>query len=104
MSSLIKKSSLFPQWGFMDAVFREPFSDWMNSAPFQTVPAVNISESKDQFVIEMAAPGLKKEDFSIEVDGTHMTIQCEKEVKKEDKEKNYRKQEFSYSCFSRSFS
>ena len=51
----------------------------------------------------MAAPGMKKEDFKINVDGNMLTISSEKEEKKEEKDEKYTRKEYSYSSFSRSF-
>ena len=69
-----------------------------------TLPAVNIREQEDSFMIELAAPGLKKEDFKISVDNG--VLQIESETRKEEEEKNdtFTRKEFSYSSFSRSFS
>jgi HSP20 family protein len=76
------------------------------------VPPVNISEKTDGFVIEMAAPGYKKEDFSVNVDKNLLTISVSKEKKDEtpqnaeNKDKNAQKvyrREYSFSSFSRSF-
>ncbi|HEX2936959.1 MAG TPA: Hsp20/alpha crystallin family protein [Bacteroidales bacterium] len=66
-------------------------------------PAVNIIEGKDDFRIEVAAPGLNKEDFNIQIDNNVLTISCEKENKIEDGEGKYMRREFSYSTFKRSF-
>lgn len=69
------------------------------------VPAVNISESETGFELEVAAPGMKKEDFNIEVDNNVMTISNERtsETSEEDKEKNFSRREFYYASFRRSF-
>lgn len=69
------------------------------------VPAVNVSEKKDMYCIEVAAPGLKKEDFKISMEDDVLTISAHKEEKKEekDKEDNYTRREFNYSSFTRSF-
>ncbi|THD65744.1 Hsp20/alpha crystallin family protein [Robertkochia marina] len=69
------------------------------------VPAVNISESETGFELEVAAPGMKKEDFNIEVDNNVMTISNEhtSETSEENKEKNFSRREFFYSSFRRSF-
>lgn len=69
------------------------------------VPAVNISESETGFELEVAAPGMKKEDFNIEVDNNVMTISNERtsESSEEDKEKNFSRREFYYAAFRRSF-
>jgi len=76
------------------------------------VPPVNISENKEGFEIEMAAPGYQKTDFAANVDGNTLTISVDKntenqgnenEVTKETEQYIYR-QEFSFNSFSRSFS
>ncbi len=67
----------------------------------QSLPAVNISEDENMFNIELAAPGLKKEDFYIEIDNGKLTISAKKQYTKT--QKNYTKREFNYAGFSRSF-
>lgn len=69
-----------------------------------SVPAVNIQDKEDYFEIALAAPGKKKEDFSLELDNEILTISAEKvqESASGEKEKFTRK-EFSYSEFKRSF-
>ncbi|MBO9562655.1 MAG: Hsp20/alpha crystallin family protein [Niastella sp.] len=69
-----------------------------------SVPAVNITDERDEYKVSLAAPGLKKEDFRIDVEGNLLTISCEKEEKKEDKDKRHTRREYNYSSFSRSFS
>ena|SRR5687768_14739367 len=77
-------------------------SDFMNSG--SSMPAVNIKETKDSFEVEMAAPGMKKEDFKIELDGHTLSISCEKEESKENTEnENYSRKEFNYQSFMRTF-
>ena len=67
------------------------------------IPAVNIAEHKDEYIVSLAAPGLKKEDFVIKIDDNMLTISSEKEENKEEKEKKFTRKEYSYSSFSRSF-
>lgn len=69
----------------------------------QSMPSVNVKESDKGFEIEVAAPGLNKKDFSINVDNGVLTISSEKKEEKEEKEKDFTRREFSYSSFSRSF-
>ena len=71
-------------------------------AGFQT-PAANIRETEKGFHIELAAPGMKKEDFQIEINEDVLTIHSEKEVDSEDKHEDYAVREFNYRSFSRSF-
>ncbi|MFO7922086.1 MAG: Hsp20/alpha crystallin family protein [Bacteroidales bacterium] len=68
------------------------------------VPAVNIIEGKEDFRIEVAAPGLDKKDFSIDVKNNVLFISSEKQQQDESKEEKIMRREFSYSSFSRSFS
>lgn len=69
-----------------------------------TIPAVNIKESTEGFEVEVAAPGFKKSDFDIELDGDVLTISSEKKVENEVKEdEKFTKREFSYQSFTRSF-
>ena len=67
------------------------------------IPAVNVTEHKDEFMVELAVSGMKKDDFQIDVDGNMLTISSEKEETKEEKEKKFTRKEYNYSCFSRSF-
>ncbi len=85
--------------------FRNDFLDLLNERSSDTVPSVNITETKDAFNVEMAAPGLKKEDFNVQLEGNVLTISCEKESEnKEDGQEgqNYWRREYNYSSFSRS--
>lgn len=74
---------------------------------FQTgvnMPSVNIIEGKDDYRIEVAAPGLEKKDFKINLDNNVLTITSEREDKSEEEKERYMRREFSYSSFTRSFS
>jgi HSP20 family protein len=84
-------------------MFRDGFREYFSSDIQETIPAVNISEEKDRFFIEMAAPGLKKEDFKINVEGDVITVAGEKEDEKKEEGKNFSRREYNYSSFSRSF-
>ena len=74
--------------------------DWDKN---NNVPAVNVKEEKDAFLIEVAAPGMKKEDFKVEMENGVLMISATTEDKKEEKTSDYRRQEFSYRNFKRSF-
>ncbi|MBN1387390.1 MAG: Hsp20/alpha crystallin family protein [Bacteroidales bacterium] len=71
------------------------------SATNTSLPAVNIKETNDDFMIEVAAPGMKKEDFSINYDNGRLTISSDKDEEKVDEK--YNRREFSYQSFCRSF-
>lgn len=69
----------------------------------KTIPAVNVKEDKDNFSVELAAPGMKKDDFDINLEHNVLTISSEKKDENEEKKDNYTRREFSYQSFSRSF-
>jgi HSP20 family protein len=68
-----------------------------------TVPGVNIVETADNFSIEMAAPGLKKEDFKIHLNNDVLTISSEKKSEENETTAKFTRKEYSYSSFVRSF-
>lgn len=91
----------------IDRFFDTELFDWANrhfSATNTTMPSVNILETEDQFEVEVAAPGLKKSDFKVQLDRDVLTISSEKRDEKEEKEgERFTRREFSYQSFSRSF-
>jgi HSP20 family protein len=91
---------------FNDFVTRDLW-DWglsNNSTTNTSIPAVNIRETADAFEVEMAAPGMNKEDFRIELDNNMLTISSEREHRNEQKEgERYARREFSYQSFQRTF-
>ena len=69
-----------------------------------TIPGVNIKETADNFEVEVAAPGMSKKDFKIELDGNALTKKKKKTNRQEDKEdEKYTRKEFSYQSFYRTF-
>lgn len=85
-------------WG-ADNIFADDFFRLKKS----WLPAVNIRDEKKSFEIEVAAPGLKKDDFQIKVENGMLCISAELEESKEEKEANFTRREFSYRSFERSF-
>jgi HSP20 family protein len=91
----------------LDKFFEGNLMDW-NTRNFagsnSTLPAVNVKENDDEFLIDVAAPGLSKEDFKLNYDNGRLTISSEKSEKKEEKEGEVvTRKEFSYQSFQRSF-
>jgi HSP20 family protein len=89
--------------------FFKPWNEWFDvgTGVFNrtlNIPAVNIKESKDDFKLSFAVPGMKKDDFHIGIEGNMLTISSEKEEKHEEKEDRFTRKEYNYSTFSRSFS
>jgi HSP20 family protein len=102
---LTKPGNLMP--GVFDDFFK-PWNDMFENGGslwgrLSTVPAVNITENKDDYKVSLAAPGMKKDDFNIDVEGNMLTISSEKDESKEEKEKKFTRKEYSYTSFSRSF-
>ena len=107
--SIIKRNNGFST--DMPALFNDFFTrdlwNWglsNNSTTNTTIPATNIREDNDNFYVEVAAPGMTKDDFKVELDGTILTIRTEKENRQEQKEgEKYSRKEFSYQSFQRIF-
>jgi HSP20 family protein len=89
---------------FFNDVFDSILNDsFLSDKVASRVPAVNIAETENEFHIELAAPGLKKEDFKINLDKNQLTISAEKKTENVDEGKKYSKKEYSYNSFVRSF-
>ena len=90
-----------------DDLFSRDLFDWNNSnfsTTGTTLPAVNVKETPESFVVEMAAPGMKKEDFKVELNNNLLTISSEQKSEQEEKDNDrYTRKEFSYQSFQRSF-
>jgi len=90
---------------FDDDMFGKDFlKDFFDYESNPSVPDINVREDKDKYTIEVAAPGLDKKDFEVDIQNNVLTISSEKEHKDENKDENYLRREFSYSSFQRSFS
>lgn len=103
-TQLAKRAARMPL--LLDDFFNSPWNNLLDSglqARQTNTPLVNISERNDDYLVSMAAPGLKKEDFLIQVEGNMLTISSEKDETKEEEDDKFTRQEYSYSCFERSF-
>jgi HSP20 family protein len=94
-------NSLLPGFNdVFDSIFNDTFfSDRLTSR----VPAANISESQDHFHVELAAPGLQKSDFKINLERNQLSISVELQNEQKDSQKHYSKREYSYASWVRSF-
>jgi HSP20 family protein len=106
--TLLKKSDIYrPSLpSLFDNLFSRDLMDWGTfnfSTTNTTLPAVNIRETKDDFQIEVAAPGLSKKDFKVNFENNQLVISSEKKEEKKEEEDNYSRKEFSYQSFQRSF-
>lgn len=67
-----------------------------------TAPAINVKESEKDYTVELAAPGLTKDDFNVNIDhdgNLHIKIENKSNSKEEDKKSHYLRREFSYSKY-----
>lgn len=109
METLVKKNGSFPVVKtFFDDFFTKDLFDWTDknfAALGSNIPSANLKETDTKLEVELAAPGMKKEDFKIEVEDNVLTISSEKEEEHEESRKkdHYVRKEFSYSSFFRSF-
>lgn len=106
--TLIKRSnSYYPSIpSFIDNLFSRDWMDWSNfnfSSTNTTLPAVNVRETENEFELEVAAPGMKKDSFKVNLENNQLTISSEWKDEKKKDEDNYSRREFSYQSFQRSF-
>lgn len=89
---------------FFNDVFDSILNDsFLSDKLASRVPAVNIAETENEFNIELAAPGLKKENFKINLDKNVLTVSADKKVENIEEGKKFSKREYSYNSFTRSF-
>ncbi|UAB81097.1 Hsp20/alpha crystallin family protein [Marixanthomonas sp. SCSIO 43207] len=104
MNLVRRNNNWFPS--LLDELFTENKLDVPNYENF-SIPAVNIQEKNTNFVVQLAVPGLKKENFNIEVEDDVLKISAEVSSEKEEKntetETKFTRKEFNYSSFKRSF-
>lgn len=104
--SLLTRSSLLPT---ASSFFEDLFDDnrvWRSDLTkgwSDGVPSANIAEDDKAFNIELAVPGMDKEDFQVDIDSGELRISSEKKDEQLREEKSYTRREFSYSSFMRSF-
>ena len=102
MTGLMRRNNFF------DDFFTKELFDFNNAGFAQsgiTQPSVNVKDMNDGFEIQVAAPGMKKEDFTVNLDRNVLTISSEKQTQNEEKDEdgNFSRREFNYSSFRRSF-
>lgn len=88
---------------WIDNLFNLPLTDAIGADFMVSSPTVNIVEHEHQFNMQLAAPGLEKNDFAIRVENDYLIVSAEKKTEKEETEKRFTRREFNYSSFKRSF-
>ena len=107
--TLVKRNGSFlnPLPMLFDDFFNRDLFGWSNSNfsnTNTTMPAVNIKETAENYEVEVAAPGMSKNDFKVELDGNELTISFERTSKNEENDnERYARKEFSYQSFQRTF-
>ena len=94
-----RKGTGFPSW---DRFFDAPLDEFFGMGRVNNLPSVNVSETDSEYKLCMAAPGLEKSDFKIEMADDMLTIRAEKETKEETNGR-YNRREYNYNSWSRSF-
>lgn len=103
--NLTRREELYP------SIINEFFNPWNDIIPTPSiwgstmnVPAVNIKETETMYSINLAAPGLNKQDFAIRVENNTLSISCEKETQAEESDEQYSRREYNFTSFNRNFS
>lgn len=109
MNLTLKKNGGFPSLlsdFFGSSLLDKDLSDFSEMFPSRlgiNVPTANITETPKEYTVELAAPGLERKDFNVEVDNHTLKISAEKEEEKTEKEGEYSRREYSFNSFNRSF-
>lgn len=104
MTYLNLKSNKFPG----AKSFEDYFNDLLQPNPSffkegKNFPAVNVKESKENYILEFSAPGRKKEDFNIHIEGNLLEVSSEQKQEVNEETENYTRREFKLSSFKRTF-
>lgn len=106
--TLVRRTNNFmPSFpSFFDRFLSDELMDWNNknySNTNTTLPAVNVKEDVDRYEIELAAPGLKRDDFRVKIENNQLTISSETKDEKKEEKQDYSRREFCYQSFTRTF-
>ena len=111
MNSMIRKSESIPSLlsnflrpaSLLDREFFDIASDMFPTRLGINVPTANITETPKEFKLELAAPGLERKDFNVEVNNHTLTISAEKKEEKKEEKEGYSRREYSFNSFCRTF-
>lgn len=91
---------MYTRNGWLPEVFNDFFDTNRMARTGATAPAINVRESDSQYTVELAAPGLKKEDFDVNINADgDLTIKMERHQDKEEEPARYLRREFAYAKF-----
>jgi HSP20 family protein len=106
--TLVKFKPFAPSQYVFGDLFEELFNNFLkdetgiSSARF-TKPAVNIIEEQDKYLLELAVPGMKKEDIDVKIEDKQLIISSSKEIKDEENRENFIRMEYNFESFKRVF-
>ena len=105
MATLVKFNPTAPVAfnNFVDQFLNRNIANFIGADAAITSPSVNVIETKEAFRLEVAAPGLEKQDFKLHLEKDILTISAQKEHKEEVKDERFTRREFNFSAFKRSF-
>jgi len=103
--NLIKNNPYGPmsKRNFFDEVFNRSISDFVGSDFVMNMPSVNIVENEAGYRLDLAAPGLTKDEFKIDIEKDRLFVSAQKETAEEKVEGKFTRKEFNYNSFKRSF-
>lgn len=97
----VQPSDSLGNW--IDTLFNTTLADVIGSDNAVSSPSVNIIEHDAHYALDLAAPGLTKQDFNISIENDHLVISAEKKSEKEETDGRFTRREFSFGSFKRSF-
>lgn len=101
MLARINRSYVPAYW---DDFFNDKFFNQLKSTDSNnSLPAVNVSEDEKGYTIEVAVPGIAKDDFNLEIENDVLTISTEQKENNDEQKQNFLRREFNYQSFKRSF-
>jgi len=97
-------NSLVPFVQIVDDLFSKSFHDFSGGQLFrQNAPAINVLDLEKEIRLEVAAPGLEKNDFKINVENNYLVISAEKKQENAESKEHYTRKEFSFQTFKRMY-
>jgi HSP20 family protein len=102
MNAVVRNGYSYPT--LLETFFgKDAVSDRFAPAFTDSTPAINVLENEDGYRIEVAAPGMQKSDFKLDLNHNHLTISARKEQNEEQTNEKYTRREFRYASFQRTF-
>ncbi len=104
--NIVKFDPAFPMNSYrnlFDEFFNRSIANVFGADATISTPSVNVIETPAHYQLEVAAPGLSKEHFEVQIDAGRLTVSAHRAQSEEKTEGNYKRREFNYTSFNRSF-